>query len=248
MAEEARSRLGRGLAALIGDAGGVEPDRGGRSPSRTAIEFLRPNPRNPRQIFRDDELRELADSIRERGIVQPLVVREVPGVSNVYEIIAGERRWRAAQIAGLHEVPIVVVEANDQQSLEFAIIENVQRADLNAIEEAQGYQRLLNEFGYSQQDLAKIIGKSRSQITNTLRLLKLPGPVKQLVSEGSISAGHARALLALSDPLIVAKKSSPRIYLSEMWSDWLKLRMRMRKRRRAPRKSGTPIRSRSKNY
>lgn len=205
MAEEARSRLGRGLAALIGDAGGVEPDRGGRSPSRTAIEFLRPNPRNPRQIFRDDELRELADSIRERGIVQPLVVREVPGVSNVYEIIAGERRWRAAQIAGLHEVPIVVVEANDQQSLEFAIIENVQRADLNAIEEAQGYQRLLNEFGYSQQDLAKIIGKSRSQITNTLRLLKLPGPVKQLVSEGSISAGHARALLALSDPLIVAK-------------------------------------------
>ncbi len=206
MAEEARSRLGRGLAALIGDAGGVEPDRGGRSPSRTAIEFLRPNPRNPRQIFRDDELRELADSIRERGIVQPLVVREVPGVSNVYEIIAGERRWRAAQIAGLHEVPIVVVEANDQQSLEFAIIENVQRADLNAIEEAQGYQRLLNEFGYSQQDLAKIIGKSRSQITNTLRLLKLPGPVKQLVSEGSISAGHARALLALSDPLIVAKR------------------------------------------
>ncbi len=124
----------------------------------------------------------------------------------MYEIIAGERRWRAAQIAGLHEVPIVVVEANDQQSLEFAIIENVQRADLNAIEEAQGYQRLLNEFGYSQQDLAKIIGKSRSQITNTLRLLKLPGPVKQFVSEGSISAGHARALLALADPLIVAKR------------------------------------------
>ena len=206
MADEARSRLGRGLAALIGDAGGGEPERGARRPATTAIEFLRPNPRNPRQIFRDDELRELADSIRERGIVQPIVVRELPGVSNVYEIIAGERRWRAAQIVGLHEVPIVVVEATDQQSLEFAIIENVQRADLNAIEEAQGYQRLLNEFGYSQQDLAKIIGKSRSQITNTLRLLKLPGPVKQFVSEGSISAGHARALLALADPLAVAKR------------------------------------------
>ncbi|MDR3423711.1 MAG: ParB/RepB/Spo0J family partition protein [Alphaproteobacteria bacterium] len=206
MAEEAKSRLGRGLAALIGDAGGAESDRSLRKPSRTAIEFLRPNPRNPRQIFRDDNLQELADSIRERGIVQPIVVRELPGVSNVYEIIAGERRWRAAQIAGLHEVPIVVVEASDQQSLEFAIIENVQRADLNSIEEAQGYQSLLNEFAYSQQDLAKIIGKSRSQITNTLRLLKLPEPVKQFVIEGSISAGHARALLALSDPLIVAKR------------------------------------------
>ncbi len=206
MAEEARSRLGRGLAALIGDAGGGEPDRGARRPSTTAIEFLRPNPRNPRQIFKDDELRELADSIRERGIVQPIIVRELPGVSNVYEIIAGERRWRAAQIVGLHEVPIVVVEANDQQSLEFAIIENVQRADLNALEEAQGYQRLMNEFGYTQQDLAKIIGKSRSQITNTLRLLKLPEPVKQFVSEGSISAGHARALLALADPLMVARR------------------------------------------
>jgi ParB family chromosome partitioning protein len=206
MAEEVKSRLGRGLAALIGDAGAAEPDRGSRRPSRTAIEFLRPNPRNPRQKFRDDDLRELADSIRERGIVQPIVVRELAGVSNVYEIIAGERRWRAAQIAGLHEVPIVVVEANDQQSLEFAIIENVQRADLNAIEEAQGYQRLLSEFEYGQQDLAKVIGKSRSQITNTLRLLKLPEPVKQFVIEGSISAGHARALLALSDPLTVAKR------------------------------------------
>ncbi len=206
MAEEAKSRLGRGLAALIGDAGGADSDPSLRKPSRTAIEFLRPNPRNPRQIFQDDNLRELADSIRERGIVQPIVVRELPGVSNVYEIIAGERRWRAAQIAGLHEVPIVVVEASDQQSLEFAIIENVQRADLNSIEEAQGYQSLLNEFSYSQQDLAKIIGKSRSQITNTLRLLKLPEPVKQFVIEGSISAGHARALLALSDPLIVAKR------------------------------------------
>lgn len=206
MAEEAKSRLGRGLAALIGDAGGMDSDKGGRRPSKAAIEFLRPNPRNPRQSFRDDNLRELADSIRERGIVQPIIVREVPGLINVYEIIAGERRWRAAQTAGLHEVPIVVVEANDQQSLEFAIIENVQRADLNAIEEAQGYQRLLNEFRYNQHELAKIIGKSRSQITNTLRLLKLPDQVKQLVIDGSISAGHARALLSISDPVKVAKR------------------------------------------
>lgn len=206
MAEEAKSRLGRGLAALIGDASGIESDKGDRRPSKAAIEFLRPNPRNPRQSFRDDDLRELADSIRERGIVQPIVVREISGLTNVYEIIAGERRWRAAQIAGLHEVPIVVVEANDQQSLELAIIENVQRADLNAIEEAQGYQRLMNEFRHSQQELAKIIGKSRSQITNTLRLLKLPDPVKQYVIDGSISAGHARALLSISDPLTVAKR------------------------------------------
>ncbi|MGO8737955.1 ParB/RepB/Spo0J family partition protein [Rhodoblastus sp.] len=206
MAEEVKSRLGRGLAALIGDASGVETDSNARRPSKAAIEFLRPNPRNPRQLFREDDLRELADSIRERGIVQPIIVREMSGVSNVYEIIAGERRWRAAQIAGLHEVPIVVVEANDQQSLELAIIENVQRADLNAIEEAQGYQRLMNEFSYSQQDLAKIIGKSRSQITNTLRLLKLPDPVKGLVIDGSISAGHARALLAMPDPLTIAKR------------------------------------------
>ncbi len=206
MAEETKSRLGRGLAALIGDAGGLEPDPGERRPSKAAIEFLRPNPRNPRQSFRDDDLRELADSIRERGIVQPIIVREISGLTNVYEIIAGERRWRAAQIAGLHEVPILVIEANDQQSLELAIIENVQRADLNAIEEAHGYQRLMNEFRYNQQELAKTIGKSRSQITNTLRLLKLPEPVKQFVVDGSISAGHARALLSMSDPLTMAKR------------------------------------------
>jgi len=206
MAEEAKSRLGRGLAALIGDVGAASAESMAQKPNKTPIEFLRPNPRNPRQIFKDDDLRELADSIRERGIVQPIVVRELPGVKNVHEIIAGERRWRAAQIAGLHEVPIVVIEADDRESLELAIIENVQRADLNPIEEAMGYQRLMTEFSYSQQDLAKIIGKSRSQVTNTLRLLKLSDEAKQFVVEGQISAGHARALLSLPNPEQVARK------------------------------------------
>ncbi|MCI4679939.1 ParB/RepB/Spo0J family partition protein [Rhodoblastus acidophilus] len=206
MGEETKSRLGRGLAALIGDVGGADVERAEQRPTKAAIEFLRPNPRNPRQAFKEDDLRDLAESIRERGIVQPIVVRELSGVSNVYEIIAGERRWRAAQIAGLHEVPVVVVEADERQSLELAIIENVQRADLNAIEEAQGYQQLISEFEYSQQDLAKIIGKSRSQVTNTLRLLKLPAQAKQFVVDGLISAGHARALLSVPDPEQVARK------------------------------------------
>jgi ParB family chromosome partitioning protein len=167
---------------------------------------LRPNPRNPRQTFSEDALQELADSIRERGIVQPILVRQLPGLTNVYEIIAGERRWRAAQRVGLHEVPIVVVEADDKQSLEFAIIENVQRSDLNAIEEAVGYDRLTEEFSYSQSDLAKIIGKSRSHVANTLRLLKLPEDAKKYVVDGRISAGHARALLSMDNPEKMAQR------------------------------------------
>ena len=206
MVEEARSRLGRGLAALIGDVGGATSEPFGQRPVRAPIEFLRPNPRNPRQAFPEDELRELADSIRERGIVQPIVVREIKGLSNVYEIIAGERRWRAAQLAGLHEAPIVVVEADDRQSLELAIVENVQRTDLNAMDEARGYQRLVDEFSYNHQEVAKVIGKSRSHVANTLRLLKLPENAKKLVVDGLISAGHARALLATSDPDRVAQR------------------------------------------
>jgi ParB family chromosome partitioning protein len=206
MVEEARSRLGRGLAALIGDVGGATSEPFGQRPVRAPIEFLRPNPRNPRQAFPEDELRELADSIRERGIVQPIVVREIKGLSNVYEIIAGERRWRAAQLAGLHEAPIVVVEADDRQSLELAIVENVQRTDLNAMDEARGYQRLVDEFSYNHQEVAKVIGKSRSHVANTLRLLKLPENAKKLVVDGLISAGHARALLATSDPERVAQR------------------------------------------
>ena len=206
MVEEARSRLGRGLAALIGDVGGATSEPFGQRPVRAPIEFLRPNPRNPRQAFPEDELRELADSIRERGIVQPIVVREIKGLSNVYEIIAGERRWRAAQLAGLHEAPIVVVEADDRQSLELAIVENVQRTDLNAMDEARGYQRLVDEFSYNHQEVAKVIGKSRSHVANTLRLLKLPENAKKMVVDGLISAGHARALLATSDPERVAQR------------------------------------------
>ncbi len=206
MAEEARSRLGRGLAALIGEASSFENEPAGQAHQRAPIEFLKPNPRNPRQTFDDGGLDELANSIRERGIVQPILVRQLAGVANVYEIIAGERRWRAAQRVGLHEVPIIIIEADDRQSLELAIIENVQRSDLNALEEATGYERLTSEFSYSQADLGKIIGKSRSHVANTLRLLKLPDEVKKYVIEGSISAGHARALLSCERPEQIARQ------------------------------------------
>lgn len=206
MNDDARPRLGRGLAALIGENIVAETSSPASVPRTAPIEFLRPNPRNPRQQFSEDSLQELADSIRERGIVQPILVRQLPGITNVYEIIAGERRWRAAQRIGLHDVPIVIIEADDRQSLEFAIIENVQRADLNAIEEAKGYDRLVEEFAYSQADLAKVIGKSRSHVANTLRLLKLPEYAQNYVIEGQISAGHARALLSVADPIAVAKK------------------------------------------
>jgi ParB family chromosome partitioning protein len=207
MAEETRPRLGRGLAALIGDAGdeapAIERTRGQR---RIPIEFLRPNPRNPRTAFREDDLADLAASIREKGIIQPVVVRTIAGVADAYEIIAGERRWRAAQLANLADIPVVIHEADDREALELAIIENVQRADLNAIEEANGYERLGADFGYSQSELAKIIGKSRSHVANTLRLLNLPETSRRLVSDGAISAGHARALLAVKDPDLVARR------------------------------------------
>lgn len=205
MAEEARTRLGRGLAALIGDAPSLERDGAGPQ-VKAPIEFLRPNPRNPRQAFGETELQELAESIRERGIIQPILVRHLAGMTNVYEIIAGERRWRAAQRVGLHEVPIVVIEADDRQALEFAIIENVQRSDLNALEEALGYERLTSEFSYNQTDLAKIIGKSRSHVANTIRLLKLPEEAKRFLVDGSISAGHARALLSVEHPEKLARQ------------------------------------------
>jgi ParB family chromosome partitioning protein len=206
MIDDARPRLGRGLAALMGENTIADASGPATAQKTTPIEFLRPNPRNPRQQFSEESLQELADSIRERGIVQPILVRQLSGVTNVYEIIAGERRWRAAQRVGLHDVPIVVIEADDRQSLEFAIIENVQRADLNAIEEAKGYDRLIEEFAYSQADLAKIIGKSRSHVANTLRLLKLPEHAQSYVIDGQISAGHARALLSVADPVAIAKK------------------------------------------
>jgi ParB family chromosome partitioning protein len=199
------SRLGRGLASLMGDVGDetAEADSG-RKPRRAPIENLRANPRNPRRAFTEPELNELTDSIRERGIIQPIVVRAVQGQSDNFEIIAGERRWRAAQRAGLHEVPVAVVEATDAQALEFAIIENVQRADLNAIEEAAGYLALMEEFNHSQDALAQIVGKSRPHVANTLRLLKLSEPVKALVASGQLSAGHARILIGQPNALELA--------------------------------------------
>ena len=201
MADETGRRLGRGLAALIGEAGDdQEVLARTRGRKLVPVEFLRPNPRNPRKHFEDSDLEDLASSIRERGVIQPIIVRAVPGMADLYEIIAGERRWRASQRAGLHEVPILEVEADDREALEIAIVENVQRADLNAIEEAAGYQRLIDEFSHSQADLGRIVGKSRSHIANTLRLLKLPDSVKAHVQSGALSAGHARALLALDDP------------------------------------------------
>ena len=199
------SRLGRGLAALMGDVGEetTAPEQG-RKPRRAPIENLKPNPRNPRRAFTDAELNELASSIRERGIIQPIVVRPVRGEHDTFEIIAGERRWRAAQRAGLHDVPVAVVEATDAQALEFAIIENVQRADLNAIEEATGYLALMEEFNHSQDDVAQIVGKSRPHVANTLRLLKLSEPVQALVRAGQFSAGHARLLVGQPNALEIA--------------------------------------------
>ncbi|CUU43714.1 ParB/RepB/Spo0J family partition protein [Blastochloris viridis] len=206
--ESARSRLGRGLAALIGDVGeesaAVERARYGQR--RVPIEFIRANPRNPRRIFQEDELEELAASIREKGIIQPILVRTVPGHPDAYEIIAGERRWRAAQRAAQHDVPVILVEASDREAMEIAIIENVQRADLNPLEEAMGYDALISQFSYSPTDLAKTIGKSRSHVANTLRLLKLPEGIKTTLAEGKLTAGHARALLAHDQPEELAKE------------------------------------------
>jgi ParB family transcriptional regulator, chromosome partitioning protein len=197
--DSARSRLGRGLAALIGDAraeSSVDRPRGQR---RLPTDALRPNARNPRRAFADAELDELAASLRERGIIQPIVVRPVRGASVSYEIIAGERRWRAAQRAALHEVPVVIIEATDAEALQLAIIENVQRADLNPLEEAEGYRSLMDEYGNSQEEIAKIVGKSRSYIANTLRLLKLSDAVKAHIQSGRLSAGHARMLIGAPD-------------------------------------------------
>jgi len=182
MADEARSRLGRGLASLIGDVGGeAAHHERPRTQRKVPIEFLKPNPRNPRREFPDAELKELADSIKQHGVIQPIIVRPVRGAQDRFEIVAGERRWRAAQGAGLHEVPIVPVDVSDSDALEIAIVENVQREDLNAMEEAQGYHALANDFKRNQDDIARIVGKSRSHVTNTLRLLKLSDAVKESV-------------------------------------------------------------------
>jgi ParB family chromosome partitioning protein len=207
MIDDSRSRLGRGLAALMGDVvtekKSTEPARPHR---RVPIDLLTPNPRNPRRNFAEAELDGLVASIKERGIIQPVVVRLLAGAKDRYEIIAGERRWRAAQRAGLHEVPIVPVEASDSQALELAIIENVQRTDLNPLEEAGGYQMLAGEYGNSHEQISTMVGKSRSHVSNTMRLLKLPESVKAHIKSGAISAGAARMLIGVPDPEAMAEE------------------------------------------
>jgi len=201
------SRLGRGLASLIGD---VPEGRSTLPPEGEqrilGIDQLKPSPFNPRKEFVKEELAELASSIREKGLVQPLIVRPVIGSELEFEIVAGERRWRAAQEAGLQTVPAIVRDLNEQEVLEIAIIENVQRSDLNAIEEAQGYKELTDKYSYTQDDLSRIIGKSRSHLANTMRLLKLPDDVQILVRNGSLSAGHARALVGREDAKNIARE------------------------------------------
>jgi ParB family chromosome partitioning protein len=210
MADEQQrpARLGRGLAALLGEGAedAIAPAIKGQQQRIMAIDLIRPNRMNPRKHFDEAALDELAASIAAKGVIQPIVVRPALGLNERHEIIAGERRWRAAQRAGLSAVPVVVIEAADRDVLELAIIENVQREDLNPLEEASGYEQLMAQFGYVQADLAKVVGKSRSHVANTLRLNRLPDAVKAHVLSGALSAGHARALLTVADPEALADR------------------------------------------
>jgi len=205
--DPSRRRLGRGLAALIGEMDKPAAVEKSAAPAdgQAPIEFIAPNPRNPRRNFGDADLADLAQSIREHGVVQPVVVRP-SGEAGRYEIIAGERRWRAAQRAGLAQIPVIVRDVNDRTALELAIIENVQRTDLNPVEEALGYQQLIDEHSYTQADLGQVIGKSRSHVANTLRLLKLPDVIRDMLVNGDLSAGHARALVSAADPAGLARR------------------------------------------
>lgn len=204
---DTRQRLGRGLAALLSD-GRPDLDTSHNFPQvkNVPIEFIRSNARNPRQFFDEAELEELAESIKQCGIIQPIIVRPVPDISDAYEIVAGERRWRAAQRAGQHSVPIICLQIADREALELSIVENVQRSDLNALEEAKGYALLASDYGYNHTDIGRAVGKSRSHVANTLRLLALPEHTQNLLRTGAISAGHARALLAVENPDAVADK------------------------------------------
>lgn len=205
MTQAPKRRLGRGLAALIGDDTSEDSVMlDARNLRHMPIELLRANPNNPRKHFGDSDLEDLARSIREKGLLQPLVVR--PRGDDSYEIVAGERRWRAAQRAAIHEVPVLIREMSDGQALEIALIENIQRSDLNALEEARAYGQLLEQFAYTQQQLADSIGKSRSHIANTLRLLSLPESVRRHIEEGQLTAGHARALVAADSPADLAER------------------------------------------
>lgn len=214
------SPLGRGLSALFGDADAsyapkpaasvavipAENKATGSNQFQMPTTWLQPGAYQPRRHFDDEALKGLAGSIKERGILEPLVVRPITGAKDSYEIIAGERRWRAAQMAGLHNVPVVVRNLTDREALEFGLIENVQRQDLSPLEEAEGYKRLLEEFEHSQENLSKIVGKSRAHIGNMLRILTLPSAVRQMIESGALSLGHARTLIPLKNPLDVAQQ------------------------------------------
>ncbi|MFZ1415689.1 MAG: ParB/RepB/Spo0J family partition protein [Defluviicoccus sp.] len=204
-AEPKRPALGRGLSALLGEDSDDYAQLDRLRTSRTvAIHLLRPSPFQPRRHMQEAELADLAQSIAAKGILQPLLVRRIADDPQAFEIIAGERRWRAAQMAQLHEVPVVIKELSDREALEIALIENLQRQDLTALEEAQGYRRLMDEFEHTQDALARAIGKSRSHVANTLRLLSLPDSVKRLLDDGSLSAGHARTLVGVEDADVLA--------------------------------------------
>lgn len=202
VADDNRRRgLGRGLSALFGEEGdGPESAAGGDGIRMLPVGALTPGPYQPRQTFDDDALEGLADSIREKGVLEPVLVRPTPGREDSYQIIAGERRWRAAQRAQQHEIPVIVRGFSDVDAMEIALIENLHREDLSALEEAEAYRRLIDEFGHTQDRLAQAISKSRSHVANTLRLLGLPDTVKARIREGELSAGHARALLTAEDP------------------------------------------------
>jgi len=203
--------LGRGLSALLDEAAAEQPVAPPQAPSaggvkHLPIELIRANPDQPRKRFDNDELQALAESIRSRGVIQPIIVRPRRGAENEYEIVAGERRWRSAQLAGLHQIPVIVRTLGDAEVRELAIIENVQRADLNPVEEAAGYHALQASGGHTQAEIAQIVGKSRSHVTNTLRILEMPEAVRDHLAAGRLSAGHARAIAATADPAGIAEK------------------------------------------
>ncbi len=213
MSQNKRSSLGRGLSALMAD---LQTDEAPAAAAREGTqregtlmiptEQIAPNPDQPRRIFDQTALSELADSIRTRGVIQPLIVRRHPQDANIYQIVAGERRWRASQIAQVHELPVIIRDFSDAEMLEVAIIENIQRADLNAIDEAASYRQLMTRFGHTQEKLAEALGKSRSHIANLLRLLNLPDQVQDWVREEKLSAGHARALVTAENPVVIARR------------------------------------------
>lgn len=218
MAEEKKKGLGRGLSALLGDqaasaiaavssaaAAGPEGAAAIKGLRTMPLDYLQPGKFQPRRTFDEDRIADLVESVREKGILQPLLVRPLPGRPDRFEIIAGERRWRAAQGAKLHEVPVIVRELSDREALEVALVENLQRQDLSPLEEADGYRRLMDEFSHTQEELAKAVGKSRSHVANMIRLLALPDTVKGMLEKGELTAGHARALLTAADPLRLAK-------------------------------------------